>query len=109
MIPTALVAIIPSVLIGLEKMFGPKTGQTKKQVAIDVLRPLVEQLATAGKMEPITKDALSNLIETVLQEMKAEGTLPEADKPRPAARPTVSITLPAGSTITLSQAVQVNL
>lgn len=69
-------SIIKGLVSGVEKLFGAKTGPDKLASVIGALKPIVEKLATAGKLPGIPDDTtLQTVIETVLQDMKNTGEL----------------------------------
>ena len=68
--------VVESLVTHVEKIFGAKTGETKFQTVVDQLTPLVEALATSGKI-PGTIDGVhvGSLVETVVQDLKSKGVL----------------------------------
>lgn len=68
--------LLQSLVLHVEKLFGAKTGQTKFEQVLAAATPIVNQLATAGKI-PGTIDgiALGSLIETIVQEFKGANVL----------------------------------
>jgi hypothetical protein len=96
LLPTLLSAAIPlvtplvqSLVIHAEHLFGAKTGQQKFQSVLAAVTPVVDALSTAGKI-PGTLDgvAISSIIESVVQDLKAKNIL----------NPSVVIPQIAGST-----------
>lgn len=76
MIPTLLSLAVPliiPVLKGVEAAFGAKTGKTKAEAAANALMPILQQLATAGKLPGIPDiGILQTVLETVFQANKKE-------------------------------------
>ena len=68
--------LVTSLVTHVEALFGGKTGQTKFQTVVDQLVPVIDALATAGKI-PGTIDGVSvgSLVESVVQELKSKGQL----------------------------------
>jgi hypothetical protein len=62
----------------IEKKFGPKTGDTKRDTLFQMLKVILEKAGTAGKFtEPWKEADLLAAIEQVVQEQKKAGTLGE--------------------------------
>jgi hypothetical protein len=75
---SAVSPLLPSIVQLMEQAFGPKTGETKLEIATDIANKIVQQMATAGKLEGAAPQDLSYLqgaIEQVVQWMKASGQL----------------------------------
>lgn len=75
-ITTALVSLAPfliePVLKSVERLFGPKTGDTKMEVAIAAITPVLEKLAAAGKLPGIpTEEVIRSVIEAIFQTNKS--------------------------------------
>lgn len=68
--------VIQSLVLHVEKLFGTKTGPDKFKNVLQAVTPIVESLATSGRI-PGTIDgvAIGSLIESVVQEFKALGVL----------------------------------
>ena len=81
---------------GAEKMFGPKTGETKKKVVVDALQPVVDAFVAAGKLpQDMDVNAIVELVEIVVQNAKKAGTLDGGPLPWH------SINLPPGTKVTI--------
>ena len=69
-------SVIKGLISGVEKLFGAKTGPDKLASVIAALKPVVEKLATAGKIPGIPDEStLQTVVETILQEMKNTGEI----------------------------------
>ena len=69
-------SVIKGLIIGVEKLFGAKTGPDKLSAVISALKPIVEKLAASGKIPGIPDEAtLTSVIETILQGMKDNGEI----------------------------------
>lgn len=78
-----IIPLIKSAVLHVEALFGHKTGPTKFEVVLAYVAKLAEALSTAGKI-PGTLDAssIAALIESIVQQMKADGILtPEVAGP----------------------------
>ena len=75
---TSLVpVVIPALVQGVEALFGKGTGQAKMQTVLNALKALLADLGKAGiTTAPPSDDALTALIETVVQDLKGKGLLP---------------------------------
>jgi hypothetical protein len=74
---SALVPLIPGIIKGLEGLFGPKTGDAKMAAAVNMVTEAAKALATAGKIPGVPDaSAITALIESKVQELKAQGQLP---------------------------------
>lgn len=76
-ITSLLPVIVPSLVQGVEALFGKQTGPAKMQAVLNALQSLIADLGKAGLMpSPPSPDALMALIETVVQDLKGKGQLP---------------------------------
>lgn len=68
--------VLPTIVKLVEGLFPPKTGDTKKATAVDLTKVILEKTAAAGITGPVPDDnTLGNLVETVVQDLKARGEL----------------------------------
>lgn len=76
MLESILGIAAPFVFRLLEKKFGPKTGDTKMSVALEMLQPLLDKLAAAGKLGSAapTTDELKKMLEELLSAEKQSPT-----------------------------------
>jgi hypothetical protein len=103
---SAVSPLRPSIVQLMEQAFGPKTGETKLEIATDIANTIVLQMAAAGKLEGAAPQDLSYLqgaIEQVVQWMKASGQLAGTGSAVGAQNPT-SPGVPTGSAILSSPA-----
>lgn len=92
MLATVLAALTPiaikGVILGVEKIFGPGQGSTKKQAAISALASMAGPLIQSGKLKDAdVAAALEPLVEAFVGSMNATGELPQP----------ATTTAPAGS------------
>lgn len=109
MIPTLLSLAVPliiPVLKGVESIFGAKTGKAKAEAALAALTPILQQMATAGKLPGPVPDAtaLQSVLEIVFQANKKD--IENVNTPVGAAFPVTAagfrtILIPPGATITI--------
>lgn len=79
---TALSPLVPPIIQGVEALFGPKTGPTKLQTAVDMLGKAAEALAAAGKIQGIPDlSTLTTLVQSSVDALKAQGQLPPPSQP----------------------------
>lgn len=72
-----LTPLIETLVQKVEGLFGAKNGATKFQSVLDAVLPIAQQLSTAGKIPgPMDPTAIGTMIETVVQNLKAQGQLP---------------------------------
>jgi hypothetical protein len=80
---TALLPVIPSLINLVEGIFSkPKSGVNKMSAVLQALRAIIEQALSAGSLpssgttpaQP-TDDAITGMVEAILAQMKANGTL----------------------------------
>lgn len=99
----AIAALVPSILNAVEMIFGPKTGKVKKETATKAIMPIIEQAAAAGKLSGIPEaEDIGELIETILANMRRDGTLKDESDPPPARASARRLTLPTGTKLTIT-------
>lgn len=70
---------IKGVVLGVEKIFGPKTGSVKLEAATQAIAGIANQLIAQGKLpNDIKKEDLQQLIQLFVQQMNDSGELPKA-------------------------------
>jgi hypothetical protein len=98
----ALISLAPTLISpairAVEALFGPKTGDTKMAAVVAALMPVLEKLATAGKLPGIPDPStLETVVESVFQQDKAN-SLADIPSVLPKAG---CFQVPAGSTVTI--------
>ena len=62
--------------MGVEHLFGHKTGPTKFDIVFQTILKTAQDLATAGKIPgQLDNASIASLIESIVQELKAQGVL----------------------------------
>ncbi len=87
--------IVEGLVKGVERLFGPKTGDVKREAVVSALAPVLAALSTAGKI-PGIPDATTTtaLVEMIVQGLKKSGELDSDTTHR-------TITVPVGAKITI--------
>lgn len=87
--------LVEGLVKSVEKLFGPKTGETKLAAVVGALGPVLEALAKSGKIPGLPDTITTNaLVEMTVQNLKKTGEL-GTDNPQR------TITVPAGAKITI--------
>lgn len=74
--------LISSLVLHVEGLFGAKTGPQKFQSVLDAVTPIVNALSAAGILKgTMDTTSLSTLIESIVQDLKAQGVLTPATLP----------------------------
>jgi uncharacterized protein (DUF697 family) len=80
-----LTPLIESLVTHVESMFGAKTGPTKFDAVLTAVSKVAADLGTAGKIPgQLDTASLATMIETVVQQFKADGILTPSVQPAPA-------------------------
>lgn len=62
--------------VHVENLFGAGTGPTKLSAVVNAVTPIVQQLATSGKIPgQLDTASIVALVESVVQSLKADGVL----------------------------------
>jgi hypothetical protein len=73
--------MVPSIIQGVENIFGAKKGREKKEASVEMVSVLVKKLRESGTLTDNTNaQDVATLIEATLQSMKASGQLQEDGK-----------------------------
>jgi hypothetical protein len=75
---TALLPLLPSIVQGVENLFGSKQGKRKKEVAANSAAEIIKGLRDSGLLKgDANMDEVLELVEAVFRGMKENGQLRE--------------------------------
>jgi hypothetical protein len=87
--------LVEGLVKGVEKLFGPKTGDTKREAVVGALGPLLDALAKSGKIPGLPDETTKTaLVEMVVQGLKKTGEINADSTQR-------TITVPVGAKVTI--------
>lgn len=102
--------VVQDVVLAVEKLFGPKTGATKFDTAMKMLKPVLDALSTAGKIPGVLDNTqLGTILETVVQDLNQKGldTVGQSTTSTQSSSVTPSLILPGGQ-YTLTGTIQIS-